>query len=244
MLFWILAQEINEIHEKEDMEMSCSRREFVKGVGSVVIFTVPLMHCGVATGKAPVVRYAMIHDEALCNGCNLCTEGCRRVNRVPDGNARLSIAHIPVSDDENETMYHFFRHSCQHCDDAPCINVCPTGASGRDDETGIVNIDRAKCIGCSYCVSACPYEVRYINRRTNVADKCDFCLETRLKKGFPPICVSVCPQKAMIFGREDSAEVQDWLKNHDYYLYQLEGAGQPHLYRRFGEHLIRKDDVV
>ena len=224
--------------------MTCSRRKFVKGMGSVVFFSISvsgaLAQSG-SDGAAKTVRYAMIHDETLCNGCNLCTVACRRLNKVPPRNARMSIAHIPVSDSETETNYHFFRVSCQQCDDAPCINVCPTGASCRDEKTGIVKVEKSKCIACSYCLSACPYEVRFINKRTNAADKCDLCMETRLNKGFPPICVSVCPEKALLFGLENSPEIQEWLNTHQYYVYQFEGMGKPHLYRLFGEHLIGKD---
>lgn len=154
----------------------------------------------------------------------------------------MSIAHIPVSDNDNETLYHYFRQSCQHCDDAPCIEVCPTGASRRD-ENGIVRVDTSSCIGCSYCIGACPYQVRYLNPHTKVADKCDFCAESRLAKGFPPICVNACPEHALIFGREDSPEIQTWLRENKYYEYQLAGAGKPHLYRRFGQHLIKKENV-
>lgn len=224
--------------------MTCSRRKFIKGMGTVVMFSMPI--AAQSNEKTPAltsVRYAMIHDETLCNGCNLCTVACKKVNKVPSQNARLSIAHIPVSDNEDEINYHFFRVSCQQCDDAPCIEVCPTGASCRDAQTGIVTVDKQQCIACGYCLSACPYDVRYINKRTKVADKCDFCLETRLKKGFPPICVSVCPENALLFGPEDSPEIQNWLKTHEYYLYEIKGAGKPHLYRKFGQHLISKEGV-
>lgn len=184
----------------------------------------------------------MIHDESRCNGCNICARACRKTNHVPAQGSRLSIAHIPVTDNDNETQYHFFRQSCQHCEDAPCIDVCPTGASWRDEQ-GLVRVEKSQCIGCSYCIGACPYQVRYLNPVTKVADKCDFCAESRLAKGFPPICVSACPEHALIFGREDSPEIQAWLQDNKYYQYQLPGAGKPHLYRRFGQHLIKKENV-
>lgn len=78
----------------------------------------------------------------------------------------------------------------------------------RRDERGIVRVDESRCIGCSYCIGACPYQVRYLNPQTKVADKCDFCAESRPAKGFPPICVNACPEHALIFGREDSPEIQ------------------------------------
>lgn len=99
----------------------------------------------------------------------------------------------------------------------------------RQGRRGVMSRDRAgrksQCIGCSYCIGACPYQVRYLNPVTKVADKCDFCAETRLAKGFPPICVSACPEHALIFGHEDSPEIQAWLQENKYYQYQLPGAG-------------------
>ena len=192
--------------------MSFTRRKFVLGMGTVIFFTGSASSLLANTRQEKEVRYAMIHDESRCNGCNICARACRKTNHVPAQGSRLSIAHIPVTDNDNETQYHFFRQSCQHCEDAPCIG-------------------------------ACPYQVRYLNPVTKVADKCDFCAESRLAKGFPPICVSACPEHALIFGREDSPEIQAWLQDNKYYQYQLPGAGKPHLYRRFGQHLIKKENV-
>ena len=196
--------------------MSFTRRKFVLGMGTVIFFTGSASSLLANTRQEKEVRYAMIHDESRCNGCNICARACRKTNHVPAQGSRLSIAHIPVTDNDNETQYHFFRQSCQHCEDAPCIDVC---------------------------IGACPYQVRYLNPVTKVADKCDFCAESRLAKGFPPICVSACPEHALIFGREDSPEIQAWLQDNKYYQYQLPGAGKPHLYRRFGQHLIKKENV-
>jgi thiosulfate reductase electron transport protein len=196
-----------------------------------------------ADGKAKApVQYAMIHDEQRCNGCNICAEACRKVNGVPKGAARLSIAHVVVETSAEADQYHYFRVSCQQCDDAPCIGVCPTGASYRDEGYGIVRVARVSCIGCGLCLSACPYQVRYLNPRTRVADKCDFCYETRLAKGFDPICATACPQQAMVFGPEDGDKVRTWLANNEHYEYRLPGAGKPHLYRRFAQHRISKVD--
>lgn len=110
--------------------MSFTRRKFVIGMGTVIFL--PAQSKSVSEYQSPkAVRYVMIHDESLCNGCNICARACRKTNHVPDRGSRLSIAHIPVTDNDNETLYHYFRQSCQHCDDAPCIEVCPTGASGE-----------------------------------------------------------------------------------------------------------------
>lgn len=223
--------------------MSITRRDTVKRLGSaVIIMSLPVAHGHSKEQLGQPIKYAMIHDESKCNGCNLCATACRRVNKVPPEGTRLSIAHIPLSDNEQETQYHYFRQSCQHCDDAPCVSVCPTGASWHDTQHGIVRIKKNRCIGCSYCISACPYQIRYLNPATHVADKCDFCYESRQTKGYPPICVSVCPQNALLFGREDSPQIQQWLRTHDHYIYQLPQAGQPHLYRHYAQHTISKEE--
>lgn len=180
----------------------------------------------------------MIHDESRCNGCNICARACRKTNHVPAQGSRLSIAHIPVTDNDNETQYHFF---ASHVSTAKMLRASTFARRGhRGVMSRIVRVEKSQCIGCSYCIGACPYQVRYLNPVTKVADKCDFCAESRLAKGFPPICVSACPEHALIFGREDSPEIQAWLQDNKYYQYQLPGAGKPHLYRRFGQHLIKR----
>ena len=184
----------------------------------------------------------VVCDESLCSGCLACVVACMDQHYDETNGDALSprIYEKHVCEKTGFTTY--FTRNCQHCEDAPCIDVCPTGASWRDEQ-GIVRVEKSQCIGCSYCIGACPYQVRYLNPVTKVADKCDFCAESRLAKGFPPICVSACPEHALIFGREDSPEIQAWLQQNKYYQYQLPGAGKPHLYRRFGQHLIKKENV-
>lgn len=145
--------------------------------------------------------YVMLHDEKRCIGCQACTVACKVLNDVPEGFSRLQVQ-IRSPEHEPEVLSHFqfVRVSCQHCEDAPCVSVCPTGASFRD-ENGIVQVDKSRCIGCDYCVAACPFHVRYLNPQTGIADKCNFCADTRLETGQSPACVSVCPTDALKFGR-------------------------------------------
>ena len=73
------------------------------------------------------VRYGMVHDESLCIGCTACMDACREVNNVPEGVSRLTIIRSEPQGTFPDVKYRFFRHSCQHCDHAPCVDVCPTG---------------------------------------------------------------------------------------------------------------------
>ncbi len=87
------------------------------------------------------VRYGMVHDESLCIGCTACMDACREVNKVPEGVSRLTIIRSEPQGEFPDVKYRFFRKSCQHCDHAPCVDVCPTGASFRDAASGIVDVN-------------------------------------------------------------------------------------------------------
>jgi len=87
---------------------------------------------------------------------------------------------------------------CNQCAHPPCVQVCPVGATFQTKD-GVVLVDEKRCIGCRYCIQACPYGARYLNPRTRTADKCTFCYH-RVTKGLLPACVEVCPTEARIFG--------------------------------------------
>lgn len=180
-------------------------------------------------------NYVMLHDEKRCIGCQACTVACKIVNLIPQGYSRLQVQIRGPIEDQHGLHFQFFRVSCQHCEDAPCVSACPTGASYRD-ENGIVRVDEKRCIGCDYCISACPYHVRYLDPQSHIADKCDFCSDSRLAKGLEPACVSVCPTDALRFGRANQLEIKDWIKNNNAYQYWLENVGKPSLYRRKEQH--------
>ena len=92
---------------------------------------------------------------------------------------------------------------CNHCANPPCVQVCSVGATFRTPD-GVVLVDEKYCVGCRYCIQACPYGARYMHPQKHVADKCTFCYH-RISKGLLPACVEVCPTQARIFGEVDNA---------------------------------------
>lgn len=142
----------------------------------------------------PEKLYAMVVDLRRCIGCHSCETACRDENNVPQGVYRTKV-HTFLN---RKGALYFFPRLCMHCDNAPCVNVCPTKASYRRED-GVILIDYKKCIGCKYCLIACPYDARFINFARKTADKCTFCSH-RIDKGLEPACVEICPVKARVFG--------------------------------------------
>lgn len=220
--------------------MSCSRRNFLAGSGAV-IFTTGVATTSLMSSKKTLAysmedgakRYGMVHDETACIGCTACTEACREVNSVPEGVTRLEIIRSEPKGEFPDVEYRFTRKSCQHCENAPCVMVCPTGAAYKDEATGIVDIHNEKCVGCGYCLAACPYQVRFFNPVTKSADKCDFCRETNLAQGKQPACVESCPTKALIFGdlNDKNSEINAVLNNNPVYRDKVDLGTKPKLYK-------------
>jgi Fe-S-cluster-containing dehydrogenase component len=174
-------------------------------------------------------RWAMAVDAGKCRAdCTDCFTACHSVHNVPDiGNPKEEVKWIwPERFDH---VFHAESHAripeamrtrpvpilCNHCDNPPCVRVCPTGATFRRPD-GIVMMDSHRCIGCKICLAACPYGARSINfrnprpfiarlnpefptRSKGVIEKCNFC-EERLAKGILPACVMACQEKALVFG--------------------------------------------
>lgn len=141
--------------------------------------------------------YAMLVDTERCIGCNACVVECQREWEIPKEAARLRIERKEAGKFP-ATFLEFIRRSCQHCDEAPCVDVCPTGASYKTEE-GFVEIDYDKCVGCKMCIEACPYNARQYREDMKAPEKCTWCLP-RVKEGKQPVCVTKCPQDALVFG--------------------------------------------
>ncbi|MBI4743924.1 MAG: 4Fe-4S dicluster domain-containing protein [Actinobacteria bacterium] len=142
-------------------------------------------------------RYAMVLDLRRCIGCHACHVACKSENEVPFGVFRTHVRYYERGEYPDTKLY-FLPVLCNHCKHPACVRVCPTGASWKRDD-GIVLVDYDKCIGCKYCMAACPYGVRFIHPEKQVADKCTFCVH-RVDAGIAPSCVNTCIGRARIFG--------------------------------------------
>jgi tetrathionate reductase subunit B len=171
------------------------------------------------------VSYGMGIDVDKCIGCGKCVQACRTENHVPgeffyrtwveryvigkDDQVLVSSIGSGTSQStegwtEKDVLRSFFVPKlCNQCENPPCVQVCPVTATFQTED-GVVLIDASRCIGCRYCIQACPYGARYFNPVTETADKCTFCYH-RITQGLLPACVEVCPTQARVFGDLKSA---------------------------------------
>jgi Fe-S-cluster-containing dehydrogenase component len=161
-------------------------------------------------------------DINKCIGCGRCADACKKENDVPeepfffrtwveryqifeDGSTRVDSPNgaingfMPETNQTKKIVRSFFVPKiCNHCDNPPCVQVCPVGATFITPD-GVILVDSDYCIGCRYCIQACPYGARFIDPETSTAEKCTFCYH-RLVKEMVPACVESCPTQARIFG--------------------------------------------
>jgi tetrathionate reductase subunit B len=142
-------------------------------------------------------KWGMVIDLTRCTGCGTCSVACKAENDVPPGVFRSWVKILEKGvypDAKNYTLPVL----CNNCENAVCVRVCPATASYKRED-GIVMIDPHKCVGCKYCMAACPYQVRHINPLRRYAQKCFFCSH-RIDAGLQPACVEACPSGARVFG--------------------------------------------
>jgi formate dehydrogenase iron-sulfur subunit len=146
-------------------------------------------------------KKAMLIDVTMCVGCNACQEACKTENNLKAGEEKHLSPSAYTALNEYDGV--FVRRMCQHCDVPTCVSVCPVGAFTKLAE-GPVLYDADKCIGCRYCMQACPFHVpRYEwSSTTPRIQKCKFCAP-RLAKGLQPACAEACPTGATKFGNRD-----------------------------------------
>jgi Fe-S-cluster-containing dehydrogenase component len=164
-------------------------------------------------------RYGMGIEIDKCIGCNRCAVACKAENGVPDEpfyfrtwverytikrDGEVIVENISAGaprkpEDDRDVLRTFFVPKlCNQCEHPPCVQVCPVKATFATED-GVVLVDETRCIGCRYCIQACPYGARYLHPETRTADKCTFCYH-RIVKGLQPACVEACPTQARVFG--------------------------------------------
>lgn len=147
----------------------------------------------------------IVVDLDRCIGCYSCEANCKMENDIALGEYwNKVIVEGPFGTFPDIEQY-WLPTMCQQCEDAPCVHVCPTGASYRDPETNIVLVDKEKCIGCKYCMMACPYGVRSWNKKENVVEKCTLCSHLTVN-GELPACVAKCCGECRYYGDLDDPE--------------------------------------
>lgn len=182
-------------------------------------------------------RFSMLIDLRKCVGCQACTAGCAIENQAPLGQFRTivkqyQVALSPPNSASSEVKAFMLPRLCNHCADAPCIPVCPVQATYQRAD-GIVMVDNERCVGCAYCVQACPYDARFINHQTLTADKCTFCAH-RLEAGLLPACVETCVGGARVIGdlNDPNSEINQLLKENadDIKVLKPEQKTAPHVF--------------
>ena len=152
-----------------------------------------------------MARYGMLINTKKCVGCYACRVACQMVNGLESDEAFIKF------DEMEQGVYpnvyaEVVPVQCMHCEDAPCEAVCPTHATYTTD-SGVVLVDEERCIGCKYCMAACPYQVRVHNEKTGTVDKCRFCTLSSYENGTKMCsCVDACLTGARIFGDLDDSD--------------------------------------
>ncbi|MGN0038893.1 MAG: 4Fe-4S dicluster domain-containing protein [Coriobacteriales bacterium] len=192
------------------------------------------------------MTYCMVIDMKRCVGCGACATMCKQENGTRPGVFRSKVMKKEIGKYPNVKRVNL-PMLCMHCENPPCVDVCPTGATSKDKD-GIVTVDPSECVGCRACVTACPYEartfmedgdgyfgkqlcpfekVKYAEHPVGTVDKCTFC-KPRLEKGLEPACVQTCVADARIFGREE--DLMGMIQRRRGYTLRSELGTAPHVY--------------
>lgn len=185
-------------------------------------------------------RYGFVIDVSRCIDCRACLVACSVENQVPMNHTRIWVHDLGLQGTYPSLEQTFVPYNCMHCENPPCTEVCVSGATYKEASTGLVLVDQEACIGCGFCVDACPYNVRYLDEKRGVVDKCNACAQ-RVEVGLQPACVSTCVGNSRLFGdlNDPDSDVSIALKNAKIIQrldYQKDGHDtQPNIYYINGE---------
>jgi Fe-S-cluster-containing dehydrogenase component len=184
------------------------------------------------------MNFAMALDYQNCINCKACEVACKEQNGVQLGADKQRIWVGQTEKSIFGTPFvNYYPSQCNHCIDAPCVSVCPTGAS-HFSEGGLVMVDKEKCILCKGCMEACPYDARFVDDRVVAVDKCTFCYDTRISKGeTTTACQATCPTKVRLFGDldDENGELVQLLKKRKFFVLKEEEGTVPKLFYLFPE---------
>jgi formate dehydrogenase iron-sulfur subunit len=207
--------------------MHITRRNFFRFMGAAgTSVAVRPLSAHAWQSQAPPDPFGCLVDLTRCVGCRKCEEACAKVNDLPEPervNCQCTIFEKDRRpDDKAYTVINryytgkvdvfdkpvptYAKVQCMHCQDPACVSACIVGALTKDD-TGAVHYDVSKCIGCRYCMVACPFEIpayEYYDPITPRVMKCTFCQERISKEGGLPGCAGICPTEALTFGRRQT----------------------------------------
>lgn len=210
--------------------MEATRREFLQTVAGGMAAIVPGWDA-VAQPAVPATshHWGMVIDLRKCVGCQACSVACATENQTPLGSFRTTVGVYEVSTVSGARRVTLPR-LCNHCDNPPCVQVCATQATYKRAD-GIVVVDNRVCIGCAYCVQACPYEARFANSETHTIDKCNFCLH-RVEAGLLPACVETCVGGGRVFGdlNDPNSQIVRLLQSYPVQMLKPEMGTKPQVY--------------
>lgn len=153
------------------------------------------------------MKNCLVIDLDRCSGCDTCVAACKLENNIDLGVKFSRVVAVGPTGTFPDIEMYWLPMQCQQCANPGCIEVCPTGASYRDEETGVVLVNAEDCIGCGSCLTGCPYGVRSLNPNTNVVEKCTLCShKVHDELGWEPACVHNCCCGARYFGDLDDPE--------------------------------------
>ncbi len=177
----------------------------------------------------PPKRFGFVVDNRQCIGCHACSTACKSENEVPLGVYRTWVKTTETGTFPN-TQRHFQVTRCNHCDNPPCVRICPTSAMYQRDD-GIVEFDSDACIGCKACMQACPYDSIHIDPASGTAAKCHFCAH-RTEIGLEPACVVVCPEHAIVAGdlNDPTSEISRVIARNEVTVRKPEQGTSPQLF--------------
>lgn len=220
--------------------------------GSIAVFGSTEENRPKSINDLSAFEWGFVIDTTRCIGCGSCVRACKIENNVPDTDFRTWVERYEI--DENEKVAvdspngalesfksnhvenskvvkaFFVPKLCNHCRNSACTQVCPVGASYHTPD-GVVLIDQEHCVGCGYCVQACPYGSRYINHERGVADKCTLCYH-RIHRGLDTACVAACPREARLFGnlKDPNSRIMKILHERRYSLLKPDMGTNPKCY--------------